>query len=145
MVEDKIIIKKINKALDMLYEYDRYLLQYDVNEVSISHKLACYLQFIFKNLDVDIEFNRNLCSSKRVDNDVRKPDIIIHKRGTNEHNLIAIEVKKDNNKNPNNDFKKLKKIMREYGYKYGIFIELRIEDEISRENFVKKIKLFINR
>jgi hypothetical protein len=106
------VSKKIHKALEILYERDNYLLMHDANEVSISHKLACYLQYLFKDYDVDIEFNRNLDDPKIVhdEGDSRIiPDIIIHKRGINTNNFIVIEIKKSNNRNKNKDPIKIKK------------------------------------
>lgn len=55
-----------------------------------------------------------------------RPDILVHKRGTNDYNLIAIEVKKD--KWCPFDEAKLRALTKsfddggEYGYKLGVFI-----------------------
>lgn len=141
----------VNNALDRLYYNDRYLLEHDVNELSITHKLARYLEDIFFYYDVDCEYNRIGDIAKRlnrnlyekykgilgykIDNILKeknndklaKPDIILHKRGRNDQNLLAIEVKKSDNKDDNYD--RLKLIIytdKDYGlnYKYGLFIKL---------------------
>jgi hypothetical protein len=56
-----------------------------------------------------------------------KPDIIIHKRGTNEDNLVYIEIKTDhNNESREEDYKKIKaatNLTGEYSYRLGIFID----------------------
>ena len=139
------VCDKINKALITLYKRDSYLLKNDAHEVTISHKLACYLQDMFEEFDVDIEFNKNLKDSKRVDNEIRRPDIIVHKRGTNDSNFIAIEIKKCSNANKNFDIEKIGSIMNELNYQYGFYIEFNVGEEITEENFVKSIKYFVNR
>lgn len=111
----------INDAIDKLIEKDRYLLDHDVNERAITHKLAEYMQEIVgESLNVDCEYNRNINEDdiiKRiyfldgVDDKIKKilddnnkdnsikviPDIIVHKRGKREYNTIIVEVKKFKN------------------------------------------------
>src|SRR4030042_3754738 len=48
---------KIKIALGILFKNDSFLLEKDVNERSISHKLAEYLQEQFPDYDVDCEYN----------------------------------------------------------------------------------------
>lgn len=139
------IYNKINEALIMLYKRDSYLLENDAHEVTISHKLACYLQDMFEAFDVDIEFNKNLTDSKRVDNEIRRPDIIVHKRGTNDFNFIVIEIKKSSNANENFDAQKIRNMMDQLNYRYGFYIEFNVGEEITEENFVKSMKCFVNR
>jgi hypothetical protein len=62
------------------------------------------------------------------------PDIIVHRRLTNERNLIVIELKKDNTQVPDDfDFLKLRKFTsrddeNEYKYDLGVFIRLPIKN-----------------
>src|SRR5690606_16499713 len=116
------IIEKIDIAIEMLYSNDDWLLIKNLSERSITHKLAEYMQPLFSDYNVDCEYNGNIDSGsghKRIsvlkgklqekgllkkseieDTDSEFadrrvfPDIIIHRRGTNEHNLCIIEVKK---------------------------------------------------
>jgi hypothetical protein len=117
------IIEKINIAIRVLFSNDYYLLRHDLNEKSITHKLAEHLQQLFLGFNVDCEYNgdidkgeygrkrisvlkrdleeRNLLKDREVeevDNELANrpvfPDIIIHKRGTNSDNMCIIEVKK---------------------------------------------------
>jgi len=105
--------KRIEIALETLRVNDNYLLKNDVNERSIAHRLAVYLEHRFgKRYDVDCEYNKN-CENdidrKAIDVLYRQleeflpdgsrlrenddttssihravyPDIIIHKRGRN--------------------------------------------------------------
>jgi len=64
----------------------------------------------FKEFDIDCEYDRHIDHQKRVENldsNIR-PDIVIHKRGKDDNNLVYIEVKKEQNKTSRNkDFKKI--------------------------------------
>lgn len=111
--------KFINLALDKLYERDADLLakDLDVNELSITYRLAMHLQELLPELDVDCEYNRmgrreggeitytegdyfaktvGLSGEWESDEDDLGsrvfPDIIIHKRNTT-NNFAIIEVK----------------------------------------------------
>lgn len=99
------IKRRVCRAIEKLREHDVYLLTKDVNERSITHHLAIYLQQEFQRWDVDVEYNRDLHKPKRlsVSSDIPSddtnaetvyPDVIVHRRGTNEDNLLVIEVKK---------------------------------------------------
>ncbi|MHA1285084.1 MAG: hypothetical protein ACTSQP_21505 [Promethearchaeota archaeon] len=129
---------------------DEYLLKIDVNERTITHKLAEYIQMEFPEYDVDCEYNRFNDIVKKLrdrskrflniskmapmelekliweDNDALTiyPDIIIHKRGSQEDNLLVIEVKKSSNRrNRNLDRYKIKELKNgPYKYKYGLFL-----------------------
>jgi hypothetical protein len=99
----------VHRAIATLLAEDQYLLVNDVNERSITHKLADYLQREFPDTNVDCEYNKNHDDTKRLrlppKTDIRSddldahtvfPDIIVHKRNTDE-NLLVIEVKKSTN------------------------------------------------
>lgn len=118
------IILKVKKSIQKLLEKDAWLLKHDINERSITHKLAEYLQILFCDYNVDCEYNGNIddeSGRKKIDAlssqlkdycvDITKnncdkyerrsvyPDIIIHKRGSNKNNLCILEVKKSSNSN----------------------------------------------
>jgi hypothetical protein len=124
-------------ALDKLLERDADLLQNDVNERSITHKLAEYLEIEFPEWHVDCEYNRNHDRVKRLKS-IRQqsieiddtdgvsvfPDIIVHRRMTDE-NLLVIEVKKSTSaKSRNFDLEKLQAFKEELGYIHALFIML---------------------
>jgi hypothetical protein len=115
---------KIEKALNVVLVKDKYLLQKNIHERTIAHKLATYLQCEFPDFDVDLEYNgdilrddnkkhieilkeklqqMHLLSKKEVLKDqiiierLVYPDIIIHKRGSSS-NLCIIEIKKSTSK-----------------------------------------------
>ena len=158
------IEEKVNLALDIFYVKDKYLIDNDIHERSMTHKLAIYLEGLFKEYDVDCEYNKNISKSKKIHDieykiqEIRKiekdeykdsvvvfPDITIHKRGNKLKNLLVIEVKKDNAIKNNKskleeiDIFKLKAYTTEdLNYRYGIYINLKN----SREKVV--IKKFEN-
>lgn len=126
----------INTALDELLNRDSYLLKNNVNERSVSHRLAMYLQSQFPDWHVDCEYNRNHDDVKRLELDVRVttdldldavtvfPDIIVHRRATDE-NLLVIEIKKSTSRESSDyDLKKLNAFKKELGYQFAIFVLL---------------------
>ena len=145
------------KAISEFLLKECFLLKHDINERSITHKLAEYIQKYFSDYNVDCEYNRmpNERDERNNNGEARKefiskalklypsqtcsyddkgttvyPDIIIHKRGSNDSNLIVIEVKKEANVckkwEESSDFKKLEAFTKSDGlkYKYGIYLEL---------------------
>jgi CRISPR/Cas system-associated exonuclease Cas4 (RecB family) len=107
----------------------------DVNERSLTHKLAEYLEAGFAGWDVDCEYNRNhetpkvlhlVGSETRTDNTDAKtvfPDIIVHERVT-DYNLLVIEVKKSTSRETDHrDLAKLQLFRGELGYRYAVFLK----------------------
>ena len=94
------IKEKVEIALGMLLKNDVFLLQHDINERSISHKLAEYLQQLFPDYHVDCEYNRHGIGIKRLpricQNEAHErvyPDIVVHLRGIDDFNMLVIEIK----------------------------------------------------
>ncbi|WP_162999325.1 hypothetical protein [Burkholderia sp. Nafp2/4-1b] len=125
--------KIFESAIDSLCEVDRYLLRVDASERSISHRLAVHLTSRFPDFDVDCEYNRAGFEVKRLalrERTVRDyeleavtvfPDIVVHKRGNNEFNLLVAEMKKSSsNVSHDYDFEKLRAFVREFGYKNSV-------------------------
>jgi len=134
----------INLAIKELIEKDKYLLEVNINERTITHRLAIYLEQYFENWNVDCEYNRNHEDIKKLKNYLKTtttddteaktvfPDIIVHKRGTNENNLLVIEVKKSsNNEDREKDINKLKAFKKELKYEYAVFIEIGVLDNVE--------------
>jgi len=121
------LIARLNRALGALVIRDRYLLERDVSERAITHKLAEYLQDEFPNWNVDCEYNRDGHEPKRLGFDDKVlPDIIVHRRGEEGPNLMVIEVKKSNNAQrggEQRDLQKLQAYLRKLSYKAAVFIE----------------------
>jgi hypothetical protein len=136
MIKEEIIYA-LNEALRMLLEKDADILKMDINERSISHKLAVYLEPFFNEWSVDCEYNRNHDNPKRLEIQRREvanddtqartvfPDIIVHKRGADE-NLLVIEMKKTTSQEDDTfDLHKLKAFRSQLGYKFGVFVKIK--------------------
>ena len=154
------IEEKVNLALDTFYEKDKYFIDNDLHERSMTHKLANYLEKLFNGYDVDCEYNKNGLHIKEIpdkNKEIQKirnssrnkdlisvfPDIIIHKRGDESKNLVVIEVKKDNatkNNKEEIDILKLKAYTTEdLNYRYGIYINLKnSREKVVIKKFEKK-------
>lgn len=166
MVKEQ-VLENINSALIMLYNNDNYILQKNGSERSIAHCLASHLKALFPDYDVDCEYNINIDSesgkkeiviltekmlelnkkiarrrSIALSNKIYYyvsvyPDIIVHKRGRNDKNLIVFELKKSTfNLTKELDYDRLKlekytanEIYNELKYKYGVFINIHVDKE----------------
>jgi len=125
-MEFEAINQIVVEALQNVLKNDPYLLEHDINEPTISHRLAVYLEGRFPGFNVDCEYNGNVDADSgrkyiHILKDIAKqlgilregeenqevldrcvfPDIIVHKRGYNgsDNNLLIIEIKKSSNKN----------------------------------------------
>ncbi len=131
----------VRSCLKKLRKLDKGLLDINVNERSITHKLAEYLQQNLPEFNVDCEYNRFEGSIKKLelpkdeinwdDTEAKTvfPDIIIHKRGIQDKNILVIEVKKSSNTNPGDfDRNKLQRFRQEkYRYSYGLFLRIDLD------------------
>ena len=61
------IQKNVEKAINLLFLWDFFLLKNGVNERAVSHKLAEYLQTLFKGWNVDCEYNKKGLNPKELD------------------------------------------------------------------------------
>lgn len=144
---------RIRDAVRQLQESEVFLLRNDVNERTITHRLALYLEPRFPGWQVDIEYNRvgDAADPKRLDwNDVAcdasaeelvrdtaartvYPDIIVHKRGEPK-NLLVIEVKKSSNAGcGERDRRKLEAFQEapEFRYRHAVFLEIPVGEKHS--------------
>ena len=132
----KNLIELVEKALDKVYQEQKYLIENRVHERSIVFWFGIYFYELlknseFKDYDLDFEYNRNFDDVKRTKHSVNGiyPDIILHKRGSNKHNLLAIEFKtwwSDRDKF-NKDIEKLQDLINsngKYRYKHTLFVIL---------------------
>lgn len=114
----------IEKALAELYEKDYYLIKTDVQEQAIVSRFALYFEKYIKELkgdyNLDLEYNRNLKNPKRrVDTKKRiRPDLIVHKRGNHQNNLLVLEFKTYWYKEITEDINKVKELINKEPYKY---------------------------
>lgn len=133
----EIVEAALNEALDQLLRSDSAILAMDVNERSISHRLASYLEPFFPGWNVDCEYNRNHDDPKRLNIRRRNilsddtqattvfPDIIVHHRGTDD-NFVVIEMKKTTSQETDDyDLEKLHAFKEQLRYQFAIFVKVR--------------------
>lgn len=98
------VLRNAASAVRQFLTDEAKLLAVDINERSLSARLAMHLQQHFPKLDVDCEYNRLGDAIKRLPKpeDSRTsnlegrtifPDIIVHLRGT-KSNILVLELKK---------------------------------------------------
>ena len=102
----------------------------NIHERTFVSRMAHHLADIIENdniiekecskIKVDVEYNRNVNDSKRINKKLRFVDLIIHERKTNNNNISAIEFK--NKKDSNLDKNNLINLKNCLGYKYIYFI-----------------------
>jgi len=127
---------KVARALDQLFVKDAYLFEVDANERTITGCFADYLKQQFSGCyDVDREYNRDRHDVKRLrskvvsissdDDEARTvfPDVIVHRRGTDE-NYLVIECKKFKSRGKREeDLEKLSLFVSQLHYEYALYIE----------------------
>lgn len=135
--QSELLIILANRALDQLYDQDIILFQKKVHERAIAFRFALYLNELiigteFEGLDLDFEYNKReddykITPSKPFGS---YPDLILHKRGIQDHNALIIEFKCSwSGASRANDFEKLvdytnQDLQNGYYYALGLLIEL---------------------
>lgn len=129
----------LNEAILMLYRNDQSLVDRGGMEQACVSRIYYYLQTLMKDdnelqgYNLDCEYNKNGEDAKwcmDVDTGEKfktRPDLILHKRATNQDNLVIIEFKGWWNNGDNSDVRKLKAFTNPdgmYRYKIGIFVKL---------------------
>jgi hypothetical protein len=122
---------RVDLALNNFRERDLQLLELCADERAATHRIACYLQKYFADWHVDCEYNRKGRQSKKINDELVRPDIIVHRRNTFE-NLLCIEAKKagGSTSDINEDRKKLRGFTEEsgeYSYKFGLLMIFSLE------------------
>ncbi len=132
MDELKLIKDKIEKCIHIFYENDLQLLEKEIHENAVSAQLSRYLAAEFPNYHIDCEYNRHLEDDKELDGEIIRPDIVIHRRATDDQNLAYIEIKTNKNKTSRkNDINKIRGATRQNGefrYKIGVLIDFTLAD-----------------
>ena len=131
MITQSILEGYIKQAASDLYSKDSYLIECQACERSIMYKFAHYLDNLiskdpaFSGYNLDCEYNRDILDVKCIGYCLNRvyPDIIIHKRGTNNDNLLVIECKTWWNSNIDDDIKKINAFLspnEQYNYQFGL-------------------------
>ena len=136
--EERVVKAKVQAALADFQICDKYLLECNLNERTISHSLAVHLMKRFRPWDVDCEYNRDYGVVKSLclpivdvdwtDTEAKTvyPDIIIHKRGEGP-NVLVVEMKKKG-RSSEFDKKKLRAYKEQVGYEYACLIWINASD-----------------
>ena len=130
----EMIIQQFLAALGRFERHDLSLLRRNVSERTMTAALSCHLSRFFSWYHVDCEYNRNMTEPKTIelsDGSSINPllDVIVHRRESNEHNLLVTEAKKSTSGvGPDRDREKIEAFAREpYGYKVGILLTFQID------------------
>jgi len=144
-MEKQDLIEILKFCLNRIFHEDKLLLEIDIHEDAINNRFTRYLSEILESdeINVDAEYNRHMSELKKygVEGKNAIVDIVVHQRGTDEHNIVAFECKKG----PVSaiDLAKIYALIGpEFNYQYGITIEYRskiiklyqmVDDEIVDE------------
>ena len=90
-----------------------------------------YLELRFPKYRVNVEYNRHGLHPKRLNlpsyggEKLILPDVVVHRQGHDENNLLVIQVKKESN-NESRDYDRavIAGMKRDYGYTWGVLIDL---------------------
>lgn len=140
-------LDNIENAIQQVLDNEMNILQRGLNELNLNGHLIKYLTPFFDNFNVDPEYNGDILKpndrkaldmakkrmkligipSNEADNYPLTPDIIIHRRNTNDFNHVVIEVKKDSSSKSRKQFDLLKLehltidyMGNHYNYKLGV-------------------------
>ena len=131
-------LNKVVAALGEFYGRETFLLEHDLGERTLTHRLAVHLEQQFPGWEVDCDFDRLGERTLRLphgtivstDDHLAKsiyPDIVVHQREI-PNNLLAIEVrKKANHQPPEHDQHKLRALTDPhlwFAYMIGVYLVL---------------------
>ena len=138
-------LNKVVSALQEFYARETHLLEKDLGERTLTHRLAVHLEKQFAGWDVDCDYNRLGERTLRLpkativstDDALGKsvyPDIIVHQREI-PNNLLAIEVRKaSNHQPPEHDQHKLRALTDPhlwFAYWIGVYLDLGKKSVVS--------------
>jgi hypothetical protein len=138
-LEEKKLLILLKAAIDKVYKEERGIFDCTGGsrrglEQAFVFRTGLYLNDLIKetqyaHLDLDCEYNKNqngIKSTERFPQGVR-PDLLLHRRGSNEENILAVEFKGWWNKNTKKDIMKLEDLTLPWdNYKYliGVFVHI---------------------
>ena len=132
-------------SLDLLSSNDSILIVNRAREETINHRLAYYLEQLLVNYNinehnVDVEYDKSLRDPKRMNGERIRPDITIHKRNSNDYNLLYIEAKKGYS--TKKDKEKVRNSLQEpYLYQYSLLLSYNPTRQFFTLNFYDKSSL----
>jgi hypothetical protein len=144
---------ELNKVVDALKEFyacETHLLEKDLGERTLTHRLAVHVEKHFPGWEVDCNYNRlgertlrlpkgTIISTDDVIGKSVYPDIVVHQRDI-PNNLLAIEVRKaSNHQPPEHDQHKLRALTDPhlwFAYRIGVLLTLARKAISSSEVYV---------
>lgn len=138
-------LNKVVTALQEFYARETYLLEHDLGERTLTHRLAVHLEKQFSGWQVDCDYDRLGERTLRLphgtivstDDHLAKsvyPDIVVHQREI-PNNLLAIEVRKAaNHQPPDHDRHKLRALTDPhlwFAYWIGVYLVLDKKSVVS--------------
>jgi len=143
-------LTKVVSAIGEFYARETHLMEKDLGERTLTHRMAVYLEKQFPEWETDCDYNRlgermlrlPKGSIVSTDDDIGKsifPDIVVHHRGVPD-NLLAIEVRKAGNHHPpEHDQHKLRALTDPhlwFAYRIGVFLTLGKKSVAAAEVYV---------
>ena len=143
-------LNKVITALREFYAHEAFLLEKDLGERTLTHRLAVYVERQFPGWQVDCNYDRLGERTLRLphgsivstDDHLSKsiyPDVVVHQREI-PNNLLAIEVRKDSNHQPlEHDRHKLQALTDPhvwFAYWIGVLVTLARKNVASSEVYV---------
>jgi hypothetical protein len=143
-------LNKLVTALKDFYGHEAFILEKDLGERTLTHRLAVHVERQFPGWEVDCDYNRLGERTLRLphgtivstDDALGKsvyPDIVVHQRDI-PNNLLAIEVRKaSNHQPPEHDQHKLQALTDPhlwFAYWIGVFLTLAKNDVATCEVYV---------
>jgi len=126
--------KRLKTALHRFVAENCELLERSVGERAVAGGLVGYLAALFPDHNVDPEYDRHGLERKTLNlppgcrgGGRRKviPDIVIHRRGRDDSNLLAVEIKKETNTEPRAcDRAKLRGMRKQLRYQAAVLLEI---------------------
>ena len=138
----------LERAIARVKDNDHHLLMVDVSERCIAARLAMYLRDALPAYyDVDVEYNRHGPDKKKLydlidehncprdrddEGQTVLPDVIVHKRGVDNSNLLIIEIKKSANQpGLERDIRRIEAFRAELRYVFGALVVCKTGDDPS--------------
>ncbi len=131
-------LDKVVHALELFYARETHILEKDLGERTLTHRLAVHLERQFEGWEIDCDYSRLGERTLRLpkgsivstDDHLGKsvyPDIVVHQRAI-PNNLLAIEVRKESNHQPpEHDQHKLRGLTDPhlwFAYRIGVYLTL---------------------
>lgn len=147
----ELLITLLQKAVNECYANDKTLIDRSMEQASVA-RIFYYMQRAidtdnrfgqFRKYNLDCEYNKNMYEPKRLTEEERgkRPDIILHKRLSNNDNILIIEFKssRENHRQDNlinDDYDKLKRFTQQNGiYKYFLGVSVKLNDTYPQYKF----------